>query len=454
MEQMNRYGAFVLAGVAALAGLALGDYAGLAWAAAAVLACLGVTLQSPRWGVFATGLVGAAASAYLFYEKIDASAAAICNIDAKINCSVVNSSAASMIAGLPIAVLGMGFFGGVAVAAATLSPSKTTRLYQPVAAAGAVGVLYSAWLGYQTWLLGAVCFFCLTIYACTALLVLAGVRGAKEEVGALGEGLGELPKSSAWLTIAGVFAVVVLLGQSWWASNAPQDAAALLGGPKPGPGARPAPPPSGADLASAYVSRVDVPLEGDEPVLGNPNGRIQIVEYADFLCPHCAQAFPLMHQLVESNPEIGLRFRAFPLTGECNPVTAPGNHPERCRAAMAAQCATDQGRFWEYAGLLFANQQQMSEELIATAAAQLGLDLPRFSQCLQDPRTLEQVQRDGVSGGQLQLYGTPAFFVKGLTPGGGWAESCSGPLGVIQLLKAVEAGETVPPAAAPTCPRE
>jgi protein-disulfide isomerase/uncharacterized membrane protein len=451
MEASTRTGAFVLAAVAALAGFALGDYAGLAWAAAAVLTCLGILLGNARMGVLTTGLLGFAASAYLFYEKIDASAAAICNIDARINCSAVNASPASMLGGFPIALLGTGFFLGVAVAAGLQAPSRTTRLFQPIAAFGAVGLLYSAWLGYQSWLIGAVCFFCLTIYACTALLVLAGVRGVKEEAASLFDGLDQLPKSSAWLVVSGVFAVIVLLGQSWWSSHAPQDAAALLSTPAPAPG-RPA--PQGPDLSTAYANRADVPLEGDEPFLGNPNGKIQIVEYADFLCPHCAQAFPIMHQLVEANPEIGLRFRAFPLTGECNPVTAPGNHPERCRAAMAAQCATDQGRFWDYAGLLFANQHQMSEELIATAAAQVGLDLDRFSACLQDPRTLEQVQRDGVSGGQLQIYGTPAFYVKGLTPGGDWAESCTGPLGVIQLLKAAEAGQVVPPPAAPTCPRE
>lgn len=452
MDAARQYGAFVLAGAAALAGFALGDYAGLAWAAAAVLACLGVVLQQARWGVFATGLLGAAASAYLFYEKIDASAAAICNIDAKINCSVVNGSAASMLFGFPIALLGTGFFLGVATAAALGVPSRSARLYQAVAGFGGVGLVYSAYLGYQAWLLGAVCFFCLTIYACTALLVVAGARGVTEEVPSLGDSLAELPRSSAWLTITGVFVVVVLLGQSYWSGHAPQDAAALLAKPPPKPGG-PAPGPA-ADLAAAYASRSDVPLEGDEPLLGNPNGKIQIVEYADFLCPHCAQAFPIMHQIVESNPEIGLRFRVFPLTGECNPVTAPGNHPERCRAAMAAQCASDQGKFWDYAGMLFANQHQMSEELFAAAAAQLGLDLDRFSACLQDPRTLEQVQRDGLSGGQLQIYGTPSFYVKGVTPDGGWAESCTGPLGVIQLLKAVEAGQPVPPPAAPTCPRE
>jgi protein-disulfide isomerase/uncharacterized membrane protein len=449
MEAVTRYGAFVLAAVAALAGFGLGDYGLLAWAAGAVFACLGVILNQPRWGLVATAAVGFGASAYLLVRKLDASGTSVCNVDATINCDVVNTSAASMLGGIPIALFGSAFFLGVAVAAVALVPSRGTRLYQAVAAFGVVGVGYSAWLGYQAWLIGAVCVFCLTIYACTALLIVAGARGIREEAASLFDGLDELPKSSAWLTVAGVFVAATLLGQSWYASRAPVDAAVLLATPPPKPGAA-----AGPDLSKVYVSRESVPLEGDEPLLGNPNGRIQIVEYADWMCPHCAQAFPLMHQLVESNPEIGLRFRVFPLTGECNPVTGPGNHPERCRAAMAAQCAHDQGKFWEYGGLLFANQNQMSEQLFAAAAVQLELDIDKFSACMQDPKTLEQVQRDGLSGGALDLHGTPAFYVKGLTPDGRWAESCEGPIGVVQLVKAVEAGQVVPNSSLPTCPHE
>lgn len=453
-ELSPRTVAFGLAAVLALGGFGLGDYALLAWAAAAVSACAGVILGAPRWGLVATGALGAAASGYLLQRKLEAGGTSICNVNAKINCDVVNSSAASVLAGLPIALFGTAFFLGVILAATVLTPSRSARLFQAAAGFGALGLAYSAYLAWEAWQIGAVCVMCLTIYACNGLLVLAGARGVREETdGGLGDGLAEIPASTGWMTIAGTFVVATLLGQSWWAGHAPTDAATLLAQPTPRPGG-PAPAPSGEDLSHVYASRGDVPLEGDEPLLGNPNGAVQIVEYADFLCPHCAQAFPLMHQVVESNPDVGLRFRVFPLTGECNPATAPGNHPERCSAAMAAQCAHAQGKFWEMAGLLFANQRQMGNELVVAAAQELGLDLEGFAVCMQDPATLAQVQRDGVSGAALEIYGTPSFYVKGLTPDGGWAETCNGPLGVVQLLKAREAGQIVPPSALQQCPRE
>jgi protein-disulfide isomerase/uncharacterized membrane protein len=456
MESAPRNAAFALAALCALAGFALGDYGLLAWAAGAVLAALGVVLHHPRGGVLATSALGLAASGYLFVRKLDASGQSICNVDTRINCDVVNSSEASMLAGLPIALLGSAFFVGMGLASVVLTPSRGTRLFQASALFGAVGLGYSVYLAWQAWLIGAVCVMCMTIYACNGLLVFAGFRGVRDETGggSLTDGLDEVLRSTGWITVGGTFLFATLVGQSYWAGHKPVDAAALLAAPKPKPGAPPPPPAPVDALSTTYVSRGDVPLEGDEPVLGNPNGRIQIVEYADYLCPHCAQAFPLMHELVESNPEVGLRFRVFPLTGECNPMTSPGNHPERCAAAMAAQCAQDQGKFWDMAGLLFANQRQMGNELIMAAAQQVGLELETFAVCMSDPKTLEQVQRDGIAGAQLQIYGTPAFYVRGLTPGGGWAESCSGPLGVVQLLKAVEAGQAVPASSLSTCPRE
>ncbi len=454
MEAISRYGAFAAAALLGLAGFALGDYGLLAWMGAAVLVCLGLTLQSARWGVLASALLGLGSSAYLFQRKLDASGTSVCNVSETINCDVVNSSAASMLFGLPVALLGSAFFLGVAVAA-MMTPSRSTRIFQPIAALGLAGTAFSVHLAYQSWLIGAVCVMCMGIYAANALLVLGGVLGAKEEAGSVTAGLDEIPKSSAWMVIAAVFAVVLLLGQSVWKSSARPDVASLLE-PKPQPGGAapaPAPQPEGMEPNLYAKPAGPITLTDDEPILGNPGGRYQIVEYADFMCPHCAQAFPFMHQLVEQNPEVGVHFRTYALTGECNPSAQPGNHPERCRAAMAAMCAHEQGKFWDYAGMLFSNQHQLGDELFAAAAQQLGLDFERFSTCMTQPSTLERVQRDGASGGQLQLFGTPAFFVKGVV-GDGWVESCAGPYGAVRLIMAAAAGEPIPPSELARCSME
>jgi len=91
------------------------------------------------------------------------------------------------------------------------------------------------------------------------------------------------------------------------------------------------------ELQQLYAEpRGKLELSDDDPVLGDPNAPYVVVEYACFGCPHCAMAFPHLRELVASEPKIQVRFRSFPLSGECNPSISKGGRPEVCRAAMAA----------------------------------------------------------------------------------------------------------------------
>lgn len=445
----RQYGAFAGAAVLALAGFALGDYALLAWAGAAVLACLGVALLNPRWGVLATALLGLASSGYLLKQKISPSGPSICNVSERINCDVVNSSPASELFGLPIALYGVGFFLGVALATAA-RPSPSTRLYQTVGVFALVGSVYSLYLGYESAQIGAVCAMCLTIYACNFLLVGTAFAAAPGESGALLQDLPRMGSSTAFFAVAATFVVTVLFGQTF-VTTASSRIEAMS---RPRDPAAPRPPPDQVAATVSYVDpRGEVALEGDEPLLGKPDARFQIVEFADFGCPHCAQAFPLLHQVVEQNPDVALRFRVFPLSGACNPALQGQDRLEVCRAAMAAQCAHQQGKFWEFAGLVFANQRYLAQDvdgLLAEVAKATALDFEKFAACMGDEGTLREVTEDAIAGARLQLPGTPAFFVKGVR-GDGYIETCAGPEGVMQAIAAARDGVTLPPPTATTC---
>jgi len=180
MEVAKRYGVFIAAGVLGLVGFGVGNWAIVAWLAAGVLVCAGTVLESPRWGTLATSLLGLACSLYLFGLKIDANGHSICDVSASVSCSAVNATAASMLYGVPIAVLGAGFFLGVALAAGFQAPGSS-RLYRVVGALSVVGCFYSLYLGYQALMLGLSCPMCLTIYASNALLLFASYRGASQE---------------------------------------------------------------------------------------------------------------------------------------------------------------------------------------------------------------------------------------------------------------------------------
>lgn len=102
--------------------------------------------------------------------------------------------------------------------------------------------------------------------------------------------------------------------------------------------------------------------------------------------------------------QVRLVYRDFPLTQI---------HPQALPAALAAECAHEQGKFWEYHDLLFANQAQLDEPSLRDYAAQVGLDTGSFDECLSSQKYLEEVQKDYSDGASYGVSGTPAFFVNG-----------------------------------------
>ncbi len=92
--------------------------------------------------------------------------------------------------------------------------------------------------------------------------------------------------------------------------------------------------------------------------------------------------------------------------------------PESTWSAQAAECAADQGKFWEYHDLLFAqqkgeNQGAFSKDNLVAFAKQLGLDMGQFEPCLRDDKTLARVQADTQEGQKFGVSGTPTFFING-----------------------------------------
>jgi len=103
--------------------------------------------------------------------------------------------------------------------------------------------------------------------------------------------------------------------------------------------------------------------------------------------------------------KVRLVYRDFPLTQI---------HPQALPAALAAECAHEQGKFWEYHDLLFANQAQLDEASLKDYAAQAGLDTASFDECLSSQKYMQEVEKDYTDGASYGVQGTPAFFVNGV----------------------------------------
>jgi len=148
-------------------------------------------------------------------------------------------------------------------------------------------------------------------------------------------------------------------------------------------------------------------ITADDHVWGNPDAKVTIVEYSEFECPFCGRHWPTMKQIKEVyGDQVQVVFRHFPLSFHANAKPA----------AIASECAADQGKFWEMYDKLFeaANAQRLGEEgLYATLATELGLDLTAFNNCMAATTHDAGIQADMDSGTELGVAGTPGTFVNG-----------------------------------------
>ena len=163
--------------------------------------------------------------------------------------------------------------------------------------------------------------------------------------------------------------------------------------------------PGPAGVAEPLVDLADPVDPARDHTRGPADAPVTLVEYGDFECPYCGQAEPVVRELVAKfGDELRYVFRHLPLADV---------HEYAQLAAEAAEAADAQGRFWEMYDLLFAHQDALDPEDLHGYAAELGLDVERFSQELQTRRHAPRVARDVESADQSGVAGTPTFFING-----------------------------------------
>ncbi|MCL2179285.1 MAG: thioredoxin domain-containing protein [Proteobacteria bacterium] len=154
-----------------------------------------------------------------------------------------------------------------------------------------------------------------------------------------------------------------------------------------------------------------VEVEAIGPSMGAEKAKVTIVEFSDFECPYCRQGAKTVAEVVKAYPEqVKLYFRQFPLDF----------HPKAPKAAQAALCAHEQGKFWEYHDVLFENQDKLEVGELKEHAKALSLDDAKFAECLDSERHAETVQKDMEAGRAMGISGTPAFFINGILLGGAY----------------------------------
>lgn len=158
------------------------------------------------------------------------------------------------------------------------------------------------------------------------------------------------------------------------------------------------------EKAGEVAGAVEVTVNPEDPIRGNPEAKVTIVEFSDFQCPYCGKVEPTLKKILETyKDQVKLIYKNYPLPF----------HENADPAALAALCAKEQGKFWEYHDLLFENQESLKVTDLKKYAVDLGLKTEDFDSCFDSKKYKNQVQADFAEGNRVGVRGTPAFFING-----------------------------------------
>jgi protein-disulfide isomerase len=140
--------------------------------------------------------------------------------------------------------------------------------------------------------------------------------------------------------------------------------------------------------------------QASDPSAGNPNGKVTMVEFFDYQCPHCVDMEPDIMATIKANPDLHVIYKEFPIRGQISVI-----------ASKAALAALKQGKYPQFHDLLMQNAQSLSQEKIMELAKSIGLDTKKLKTDMDSSDVDAQIKANYKLAQDLQLYGTPAFFV-------------------------------------------
>ena len=155
-------------------------------------------------------------------------------------------------------------------------------------------------------------------------------------------------------------------------------------------------------------------VNSNDHIWGNINAPIELVEYGDYQCEHCGHAYPIIKAVQqEMGSNLKFVFRNFPLSEV---------HPDAFKAAVAAEAAALQKKFWEMHDIIYENQERLTWEDLFLYADKIGLNLKLFKDDIRKDTIIAKVEADFESGIRSGVNGTPSFFINGKKYEGNWEE--------------------------------
>jgi len=358
----------------------------------------------------AIALIGVAVGGYTWFVShqlaTDAGYTSFCNLGSVVNCDAVLSSRYGTFLEVPVSVWGIVTFAVGALLAlpgAIGAGSAVADLLLLGLVAGSLGYALVL-LGIASFVLGNACVLCLTLdVVIVAWFVTVAPLAARFHPVSRGPWL---RRRAAAYTVTAAGLLLAVAGGTVAAVSEPSAASTLAE-----VRAR------DAEFVEFYtklpVVAPESVLDAGAPAKGAAGAAVTIVEFSDFECPACRQAFADLRELAKTQPDVRVVFRNSPLDSSCNASVSRALHPNACLAAAAGECANRAGRFWEYHDVLFEHQRQLDRASLLRYARELGLDLEAFRTCLDDPATMARIKSDIEAGDRVDIESTPTLFING-----------------------------------------
>ena len=370
------------------------------------------------WVAALLGLGASSTSAWVHHRLLnDPAYASFCDVNSTLSCTSAYASAYGSVGGVPVAVVGVLFFAFVLLVLALTSGSEARRAHGAsyVLVMATAALVPIGYLGYASLVvIKTVCLLCLATYVAVLGLLIAAVTATRVSMSALPERLSaDLRRVVSTPTaVMSVAAFLAAAGALVWSFPAATVSAASES-------EQAAVPTGTAALSGEQLQELEKFMNAQQRVpvmVASEGAAVVLVKFNDYMCPPCAQTFteykPVLARYAAEYPgKLKFVMRDYPLDPECNRLAPGGSHLASCEAAVAVRLAREKGKADAMENWLFANQPALTPVAVKDAARTLA-GVTDFD--ARYATTLTLVKGDIEQGGQLQVQGTPTFFMNGI----------------------------------------
>jgi len=383
--------------------------------------------------LLASALLGLYFSIILTIHHVDSSyqsfiVDSLCGNNSQSGCNVVNRSDISEFMGLPLALWGFFFYATVLFTAIFYMVTGAISFLQIIVPfAVFAGVADIGLLLYSVAALDTICIMCSITYVSTAGILFALISMLVKGEGFMPD-ISKIKSLQTTIKLPLILAILLIPVTGGFVYNfADTNSAKNNNG--------------GSDQKYLYyleksiqafvndydngeINSFDVRAESRK---GATRPILDIVEFADFLCPYCKITGASLKEFVNKYPdEVSVTYRNYPLDQKCNPQMQRQLHDGSCALSYAAYCAGEQNRFWDIHDLFYQNQanfgHSVKESDIYALVSKTSVNMAAFKQCMSSDKAKNSIKEDIDVAGRLNLTGTPSIYINGRKVEGGFIE--------------------------------